>query len=301
MPINDGLPFRTASSVALGISARTLRDLVRGGALRRVFHGVLVDADVPDSRQLRVGALRLVTPPDAVISDHSAAWAYGVSTFPPGKMREMRPHCLVRHGHARPRSGRALVRQTTLPDPDLVEIDGVPVTSPVRTCVDLLRMEWRPYALAAADAMVRAGVVDQHLVAESVAHLRRLPGTKQAQELAPRIDPDAESHGESWMRCRMLDAGLPRPTLQIEQRVDGRVYRLDAGYLEQRIGSEYDGREFHEGQAAEIHDGDRRLLLGRRLSWNITVATRESIFGEDASFEQELGRLLNVPVRPRQW
>ncbi|WP_284251215.1 hypothetical protein [Litorihabitans aurantiacus] len=48
--------------------------------------------------------------------------------------------------------------------------------------------------LAAADALVRADVVDPLQVAEFVLPLRRLPGTRQAQELAPHVDGRRESH-----------------------------------------------------------------------------------------------------------
>ena len=91
MPINDGLPFRTASAPDLGLTRHQLRELVRTHQVRRLFHGVFVDFAVADSRELRVAALGLVIPPGAIVSDHSAAWVYGVDTFPPGAMREMRP------------------------------------------------------------------------------------------------------------------------------------------------------------------------------------------------------------------
>lgn len=110
-PINDGEPFRSCDAAALGLSRYRVERLLRTGSLRRVAHGVLVAGAVPDSRELRARALALVLPPGAIVSNHSAAWIYGVDTYPPGEFREMRPHCLVRHGQAaRPRRGRSCGR-----------------------------------------------------------------------------------------------------------------------------------------------------------------------------------------------
>ncbi|PFG20684.1 type IV toxin-antitoxin system AbiEi family antitoxin domain-containing protein [Serinibacter salmoneus] len=299
--INDGEPFRSGDAAGLGLTRYRCERLVRTGSLRRVVRGVLVDGGVPDSRELRARALALVLPPDAIVSDHSAAWIYGVDTFPPGEFREIRPHCLVRHGKGRPAATRAIVRQTTVPDPDVVLIGGIPVTSPLRTCVDLLRLQWRPYALAAGDAMVRSGVVTPEDVAVSVSQLRRLPGTKQAMELAPRLNPLAESHGESWMRCRILDAGLPNPELQVPMVVDGVERRLDSYFRSQRVAAEYDGRENHTDRHDVAFDDERRAAISRRHSVAFVVATRERIFGEDDSFERELGEKLGCAVRPREW
>ena len=301
MPINDGLPFRTASAPDLGLTRHQLRELVRTHQVRRLFHGVFVDFAVADSRELRVAALGLVIPPGAIVSDHSAAWVYGVDTFPPGAMREMRPMCVVPHGSGRPKGIRAMVRQTTMPDPDHVTLGGIRVTSPVRTASDLLRLSWRPHALAAADALVRGEVVTHIEVSEYVSSLRRLPGTKQAQELAPLIDPGAQTPGESWMRLRLVDAGLPVPKVDHRLLHRGREYWLDAAYVAQRVAVEYDGREVHTDETDQEHDSTRRETLSNQLSWRFVVATFERVFGIDDSFERKVGEFLGLPVRARSW
>ncbi len=51
--------------------------------------------------------------------------------------------------------------------------------------------------------------------------------------------------GESWLRLRIVDAGFPRPVVQIEVLdADGRcVYRLDLGWPDRRLAVEYDGQD----------------------------------------------------------
>lgn len=300
--VNDGHPFRLETACDVGLRPFQIRHALRSGELRRVFTGVAVDGRAPDTPELRLRALAQVVPPHALVADHTAAWGYGVDTRPPHMLHDDRPMIVVPHGRARPVNSRAIVRQSTVPDADTVEILGLRMTSPLRTAGDLLRLAWRPHALAAADAMVRARVVAVDEVGELVATFRRLPGTLQAQELAPRIDAAAQKHGESWMRCRIMDAGLPRPTLQHEVVLrDGRWKYLDAAWPEKRAASEYDGREHHTADPDVEHDRARREEVTEQLYWTFAVARYERIFGTDDSFERELGETLKVQVRPRRW
>lgn len=301
MVFNNGRPFTTTQAYQLGVKDGELRQRLRCGELRRVVHGVFVDATVGDSRALRAQALAVVVPDSATVALHTAAWLYGADTFPPGGLRDLTPYLIVPHGSARPVRERATTFQTVLPDSEAVEIEGVRVTSPVRTATDLLRIIRRPYALAAADAMVRAGLVEVLAVQEAVRGIRRLRGTQQAKELAPRIDPGSETHGESWMKCRILDAGLPMPELQHVVCLDGVARRLDGAYVSQRVATEYDGREFHLGVWNEANDDDRRSGLRLRKGWRFVIATRENLFGDDESFERQVGELLGIRVLPRRW
>src|SRR5450759_1663392 len=112
---------------------------------------------------------------------------------------------------------------------------------------------------------------------EYIASLHRLPGLPQAQELAPRVTHLAESHGESWQRCRILDAGFPCPQLQLPV-IDsyGIERRLDMAYEEVRVATEYDGREFHTAQTDRDADVARRSDLSIRRGWRFTHSARTS-------------------------
>lgn len=300
--LNDGHPFLTRQAADVGLTRHQLEEAIRGGGVQRLFRGAVVDSLVHDSRELRLEAAALVAPPHALVSGHFAAYVYGSDTFPPGGIRDLRPTFVVPHSASRPFSAGGRVRQTTIPDADVVEINGLQMTSPLRTATDLLRQLWRPYALAAADAMARAGVVDVGELAEYAARLRKQPGVVQARELAAVVDAGSESPGESWMRCRMLDAGLPRPTLgHTLTAPSGQFWRLDAAFVAHRVAAEYDGRLYHREGEAVIHDGLRRTTMSTLLYWAFVVATRPRIFGVDESFERELGALLGLPVLPRRW
>lgn len=300
--INDGKPFLTVRGTDFGLTRKQLSRALAEHGLRTVFQGVVVDSSVPDSRELRLDAAALVLPPHAIVSDHTAAWLWGAETRPPGRSTDLRVMCTVPHSQHRVASARVWVRQVNVPDSDAVEVRGVRITSPLRTATDLLRLNFRPYALAAADAMVRAGAVSPDLVAERARELRCEPYSKQARELATVLDGEAASHGESWMRCRLIDAGFSIPTLQ--HRVvlnDGRWRDLDAAFLETRTAAEFDGREHHSTLADRARDAARREEIASQRYWHFVIATSERIFGTDASFEHEVGALIGVRPRPRTW
>lgn len=302
--INGGMPFRSDQCRDLGFTRRQLFDAVLANELRRLFHGVYVAAEIPDSRELRLCAIKLVTPQYAVVSDCSASWVYGVDTFRPSERFLMTPSLVIPHGSSRVRQRFTHCREAYVDPNDVTEMDSLLITTPVRTSADLLRRLWRPYALAAADGLTRADLVSADEIRDYLRRLRGFPRIVQARQLAELIDPRAESPGESWTRMRIFDAGFPRPDLQI--RIDDRngleIARLDMGYKSLRIAAEYDGKEFHTTSEDRAHDEQRRDYLREVEGWRFAVGDKGTIFGPDADFELCLGKWLNMEPRlPRMW
>ncbi|PJJ55874.1 hypothetical protein CLV56_0073 [Mumia flava] len=300
--LNEGRPFVSSVPNDLGLTRHAFRKALDEGQFRQIFKSVYVDARVPDTRGLRLVAAHLVTPPHAVVSDCFASWLFGVDTFKPSERHLLTPSLLVPHGSSRVRAPGVRCRQARLAPEEVVEVDGLLVTSPLRTTGDLARRLWRPYALAAVDGMVRAELVGLAELDEYVRSLRGFPGAPKARELVAYADPGAESPGESWTRLRMIDAGLPRPCTQIPV-VDeyGNDRYFDLGYRQHLVAAEYDGREFHTTESDRDHDAVRREYFARRYGWRFVVGTRETVFGKDDAFEREIGELLGIATMPRQW
>lgn len=295
----DGLPFTMSDEV---ISKRLLQVAVRDGDVRRVFRGVYVDRRAPDTRELRVVALERVRPRDGVACSETAAWIMGVDVHQPGRRHDFTPHFLVPHGTSRLTLPGVHCRQAKLSHRETTTDFGSPTTTPVRTASDLLRRQYRPYALASADQMARVGLVDLGELSELVHRLKGFPGIRQARSLVTLIDPRSETPGESWSRLRIHDAGLPAPDLQVVVvDRDGTEWRLDMAYVLRLIAAEFDGREHHTSPRDVAHDLWRRDILSDQLGWRFAVARRESIFGPDDSFERQLGEWLGVPILRRWW
>lgn len=300
--LNDGFPFTLAQARDLGLSPKLVSQHLTERSIRREFRDVYVDARVPDSRNGRLRAILLVNPKGAIACNETAAWLHGIDAFTPGGRHELKPSFVVEHSKARVDRPGAIGRQAIITSEDIDYVDGVYVTTPLRTVSDLLRRMYRPYALAAADAYAHAGLVDPDEVIEYVAQRKGYRGIIQARSLAQLIEPRTQSPGESWQRLRMLDAGFPPPEPQFEVVDDfGQTFYLDLPYPELLIATEFDGREFHTSDGHRAHDDGRRGYLSDLFGWRWVIGTRERIFGPDTSFEDELGALLGIIPLRRTW
>lgn len=297
--VAGGLVFSSDDDV---MSRYDAHRLVRDGALRRVLRGVFVDARVPDSRELRVAAVEKVRPPAGVACGETAAWAMGIDVFPPGRRHDFTPTFLVPHGTTRITVPGVHCRQAKLSTHDVIEVHGTVTTTPVRTAGDLLRRQYRPYALASADHLVRAGLVDLADLSDHVHRLKGYPGIRQARALVVLVDGRAESAGESWTRLRLHDAGFPTPELQVVViDSNGVSWRLDHAYVEKLVAAEFDGREHHTGVVDLAHDRARREPLAEQYGWRFVVARHEDLFGPDNAFERQVGELIGFTPIPRWW
>ena len=301
--INGGDIFTRQQLSDLGISRKEFAGLRHDNLVRQVTYGVWVDAAVPDSQQLRLSTAQLIKPPDAVFCWETAAWLVGVDTFKPSERFLLKPQCVVPIGSGRCRNSLVRCYEADLPDEDVVEFNGLLKTHDVRTTCDLLRRLWRPYALAAADGMAHAGLVNPLEVQEYVAKRKGYRWIRQARQLSLLIEPLADSPGESWQRLRVIDAGFPTPDAQVPVRdATGKVRaRLDLALKEWKVALEYDGREFHSEDYDTEHDDERRRYLRNVHSWRIAVARREDLFGDDMAFERQVGEWIGREPLPRTW
>ncbi|WP_433159211.1 hypothetical protein [Kribbella sp. CA-247076] len=276
-----GLPF-TARQVP-----RKLAWLLGRGQIRQVLKGVYVDVRIPDTLELRVAAARLVVPEGAVVCGRTAAWIHGIDTTALGSEEFVSVHW-------------------TRESVETVEIEGLRLTSPVATAVELAMRLPRPFALSAVDAFLRTGMADRSALRAASAAYEERPGHHQSQDILRYADRRAASPGESWLRLRLIDAGFGVPELQL--RVDGadRVYRLDLGYPEgtvdgRRLGLEYDSDQWHSGPRAERRDEKRRTQL-EALGWHVIGVRRTDLWGSYPALELAVGAFLcQHPRLPRRW
>jgi len=243
-------------------------------------------------------------PRDGVLFGTSAAWILGVDAFQPHERFVLTPQCVVPHGAGRSRRAGVRTVEGFIPAADVMELDGLQVTVPERTTVDMLRRLRRPFALSAADAMAHAGQVVPDGLRYRVEQLAGFPGIVQARQLARWVEPLTESGGESWLRLRLHDAGFSRPTPQFRvcDRRGRELYRLDLAYPHLLIACEYDGAEDHTADVDRAADAERRASMHQRWGWRFVVGHKVDILGSDPWFEIEVGKLLGrEPVLPRRW
>ena len=274
-------PFTTAEALSLGYPRKALSRLVEKRVLRRLFTGVYLHLDVPTTQSIRLAAARLATGEDAVLCDRTAAWVWGVDVFAYAELDTTPPIETYRlRGRRRTdRTGCEGGTRDLCPE-DWCTIDGVRVTTPIRTALDLACNLYPRAALAAMDALARAhGFTSAELVRLLPRYIRRR-GVVQARRLVRLVDPRAESQPESWMR-EVLDAhefAMPTPQYWVVE--DGLpAYRLDLAYEHAKVAIEYDGEEFHTSDEDRERDEKRRAWL-RERGWYVIVLTKHSFTPE---------------------
>lgn len=240
----DRLHLRS-TLLAEGFTEAELHRLRRAGFLATVRRGAFVN---PEDERLREPAARhalLVQAtmprlaPGAVVSHVSAAVLHGLPVW---SVPLRRVH-VTRDASAGGRVSGQLHRHVApLPECEVVDLQGLPVTSLCRTVVDLARTVPFEQAVVIADAASRLADGADLVAAQQRA--ARRPGGPAAQRVLAFADGRAESVGESRSRVCLWRAGLPDPVPQWEVRSvdDRRVGRVDFGWPQFRTVGEFDGR-----------------------------------------------------------
>jgi hypothetical protein len=299
-----GEPFDRAEARRRGLSRDRVTSLIREGHLRQLIRGVYVDARAPDDLASRAAALRLRLPQGAVICRRTAAWLYGIDGAGPGESLDVLPiECAVPTGRT-PVRRPGVIGVAAPPDDEIVLVDGIPSTTPVRTAVDVLRWCQPHVGLGIADAMAAGGLIDIGAVRARVEEFSGAPGVRRARYLAALIEPLTQSKGETWLRLRIVDAGFPRPQAQIAVvSQDGRLALLDLGWEDALVAVEYDGEEFHSTPEQRAHDRRRRDWIERERGWRILAVGKGEVLGPSLALERAVGELLSLEpkILRRAW
>lgn len=280
-PLPLDRPFTAAEARSLGVGRALLRGLLVRRLVREVVRGVYAAAQLRDSIELDLAALRLVLPPSAVVTDRTAAWVHGIDVLPRRAVHEPIPLDVFSRTASRVRRPSVESGIRDLRDTDVEEIAGIAVTTKLRTALDLGRMLPRQDAIGALDALTRSGV-DPRELAWGVHRFKGQRGVVQLRELVPLADPRAESMPESALRLHGHDAGLAlQPQFVVCDAWGREVYRLDLALPELRYGAEYHGARFHEGVANERYDDVRAGWLADG-GWEIDTFRKDDLYARDA-------------------
>ncbi|MFD6163498.1 hypothetical protein ACFWF7_43655 [Nocardia sp. NPDC060256] len=236
---------RRGAELRRGLSDEEIRRRYTGTDWHRLRWGAYVERlpyeelDGVDRHRTLVDAIVPTMADDAVVSHQSAAVIYGAPLWQAPLDRVM----VTRNR----RSGGRIksdVKVHCAPMDAVVEVDGLLVTTPARTVVDLARTLPFESAVVTGDALVRDfGLSGVDLAAElEVAKSRR--GIAAARRVVSFLDGHSESVGESRSRAMFARLGLPAPISQgivftSAHKVLGRVdfYFEGTGVL-----CEFDGR-----------------------------------------------------------
>ena len=150
----------------------------------------------------------------------------------------------------------------SLPIADRAEVDGIPVTRPARTLIDLAAVVGGDDLESALDSALRDRLVTVPYLDRRLAELgsRGRDGLVVLRQLVDdrRDSKPADSQAENRLRRALIAAGLPKPVRQFELYDDrGLAATFDLAYPEARIGIEFDSYRHHSGRKAWRHDQAR--------------------------------------------
>lgn len=222
----------------LGLSPRRIERRIASGRLHPVWRGVYAVGRPQLGRHGRWMAAVLACGPDAALSHGSAAvlWGFGaerrslIEISVPARKRRSRLHGIQVH------------RRTEQILSDVAVHEGVPLTSPTRTLIDLatrLRPMQLERAVNEADKLDR---VRTDVLHASLDDYRGQPGVAPLRELLnPLTFRLSDSKLEQLMRPLARAVGLPIP--ETKTWVNG--YEVDFFWPELGIVVEADGLKYH--------------------------------------------------------
>jgi hypothetical protein len=246
-------------------STYTWLDARRRGATRRqilqdgvpLARGLYVSRAAPDTLRRRCLAWTRLLPPDAAFGLETAGALWGVPVVPPAAVQVvLRPRPVL------PQRAGLEVHVRALDGRDVVEAEGLRLSSPAQTFLDLAARLPPDELLAVGDALVRAEHLTPDALADRLARADRVKGVVRARATGALLDGRSASRPESLLRAWLLASDLPGPELQVPvlDRRGREVAHADLGYARWKIAIEYEGRQ-HAAPQQFGPDIDRYSLM----------------------------------------
>ncbi|WP_187776132.1 type IV toxin-antitoxin system AbiEi family antitoxin domain-containing protein [Antrihabitans cavernicola] len=261
-----GRVFTRRQALDRGLSDAQIHRGVRSGDLTRVSRGALAQserwAELAAVERYRATVLAAVgrCTTGAVVSHVSAAVLHSLPL--------LRPDFDAVHFSEDGRGGghraHRILHRVSLAPADVSVLDGVAVTTPARTAVDVACLGSFEQAVCVLESALRSGVSAED-IDDVLARLGKRRGIGVARRGAAFADDRTESIGESWSRAQMASwPDIPLPRLQHE-------FRTPEGLFVARTDFDRDGvlvGEF-DGMVKYAKDASDAVLAERRRETNL--------------------------------
>lgn len=270
----NGGVFTTREAMALGLSTSTLQRRVADGVFVRVNRGVLALPGTATRPDLAMrAALRTL---NAVVSHQSAAHIHELEPI----LESSQPSVTVSHRSTHSFPGVTVHQSTDLLDEHTQYIDGMRVTTPVRTLVDLSKVLGRRRLARVVEQALVSRKVDIDDLADLVSSLSRRGkvGMKRMHRVLDDLTGQSvpETELERILVDLIVDAGLPEPIKQFSapwlKPLNGRV---DLAYPDYTIVIEADSRRWHGSfdafETDRIRDNAAQIAgwIVLRITWRM--------------------------------
>jgi very-short-patch-repair endonuclease len=235
-----------AQLLDLGFHPQAIKHRIAKGRLHPLARGVYAVGRPQVTRHGRWMAAVLSCGPDAALSHGSAAALWEI-----GGERLGRTEVSVRAPSPRRRSGIVVHRRAQLNSTELAARDGIPVTAPVRTLVDIATYLGHNRLEAAINEADKRGLTNPEELRSAVGNLSGQRGVGAVREV---LDRRTFALTDSELERRFLpivrQAGLPVPRTQCA--VNG--FRVDFYWPALGLLVETDGLRYHRTPAQQAAD-----------------------------------------------
>ena len=266
---------------------------LRRGLLERIHPGVYCVAGAPRTFEQRAFAAAAWGGRSAVVSHSSAAHLWRMTEHAP-TVREIS----CRQKRTRPPEGVRAHFASDLPVRDCGKLRNIPVTSPVRTLIDLAGV----LAVHEVELALHQAIVDRRVTARSLrARLHETPHRgARGPALLRRLLSDgcrrAPSPLEQEVARVLRGAGLPPVRREHPVYLDGGVYYggvyyLDFAWPHFRVGVEADSRRWHSDVQSFEHDRVRHNAL-LAAGWSVVRVTQQQVRSDPGVIREQVLRLL---------
>jgi len=279
-------PFTTAQAFSAGYDERTIYRLIRSGSWVRLRRGIYVErVVVPDDDEgrhvLALRAVLLCLKNPAIASHVTSATLHRIAMLDPNySLVHITRDCA---GSSRIEAG-VHHHDAALPGGQLTKVDGLLVTAPARTVLDLARGARFEAGLIAAESALNKGLTTLTELREILDYCVDWPGSRDASRIVSFASRYSESPGESVARIAFDGLGLPAPSQQVEIYDRwGFIARCDFCWKEHRTVCEFDGRGKYADLKVLYDEKKREDRLREagvevfRIDWAESLARSKSI------------------------
>ena len=257
-----------------GLSASAVKRRVASGRVLAILPGVFRTASSVASKEQGAMAACLWAGPGSLVSYRAAGvfWeldgvtATSMETSAPMARRVRNPKLVVHH-------------TADLIPADRSTMGPIPITSPLRTLIDLARYVDVDVLELAVEEAFRRGLTNPKQLAWRLEGMsgKGRRGCAGLRKLLQRRSGVTDSGWEVRLERILARAGLPRPSRQYEIRHAGRlVARADLAYPRYRIAIEYEGVRWHTGRA-RLDRGSAREIKLATVGWDVLHVTKRTM------------------------
>ncbi len=266
----------------LGLERRAVGHRLERGRLHPLHRGVYAVGHRVVSQRGRWMAATLASGEGAALSHRSAGALWGI-------LRSSGTPEVTLPVERRSRAGLRVHASVLAPD-ERTTLDGIPVTTPPRTLLDLAavlppdrleRAVHQAEVLRLADPLSLPALLERHPGRRGTAAFRAI---LDGLDTGPRV---TRSELEDRFLLLAAAAGLPVPATNV--LVEG--FEVDCLWREHRLVAELDGRAAHATLAAFERDRARDRTL-QAAGWRVVRTTWRQLREEPTAVAEDLRRLL---------